>query len=231
MSKAGSRDNLEAEMSFDPKTAPKTAQKVDFKKDFKELYFPKQEPVLIDVPPMTFILIDGKGDPSNEEYQQAIPLLYSLSYTIKMSGKGLPGYYDYTVFPLEGLWWIADGVFKFEILKRENWLWSSMMRQPDFVTAEVFRWAVDTVQEKKPELDYTKLRLETLTEGLCIQMMHVGPYATEPKTLDVMRAFIVQNGLSDVTGNIRKHHEIYLSDPRRTAPEKLRTVLRLPVDK
>ena len=229
--KASLRADLKAGLEAGAKDGAKAGARVDFKKDFKELYLPKQMPVLIDVPPMTYLTINGKGGPSEEEYQQAIPLLYSLSYVIKMNGKDLPGYYDYTVFPLEGLWWIAGAAFSLDTKQRENWLWTSLIRQPDFVTPEVFQWAIDTAKKKKPGLDFAKVRLETLTEGLCVQMMHVGPYSAEPKTLDMMRTFMGQNGLTDATGSERKHHEIYLSDPNRTAPERLRTVLRLPVEK
>lgn len=203
--------------------------KVDYKKDFKGLYLPKAVPVLIDVPAMTFIMVDGKGDPSGEEYQQAVSLLYSLSYTIKMKGKELPGYCDYTIFPLEGLWWIDGGAFDFK--QRGNWLWISMIRQPDFVTPDVLRWAIELTQKKKPEHDTSRARLEVFTEGLCVQMMHIGPFATEPETVDKIRALIEQAGLADATGNVRKHHEIYLSDPNNVSPEKMNTVLRHPVEK
>lgn len=185
---------------------------------------------MIDVPSMTFLMVDGLGDPNGEEYQQAVSLLYGLSYIIRMKSKDLPGYYEYTVFPLEGLWGTDGGAFDFK--KRENWRWTSMIRQPDFVTSEVFRWAAELTAKKKPELNVSKARIETFSEGLCVQMMHVGPYAAEPETVDKMRTFMEQNSLEDaIFFNVRRHHEICLSDPNKVKPEKMNTVLRHPVDK
>ncbi len=201
--------------------------KIDYKKDFKDLYLPKSTPMEIDVPKMNFIMVDGAGDPNGGEYQLAVPLLYSLAFTIKMKGKDAPGYTDFAVFPLEGLWWCTKPPFDFD--RREDWRWTSMLRQPDFVTPELFRWAVEQASAKKPEIDYAKARFESFTEGLCVQMMHIGPYATEPETVEKMHAFMALNGLKDETGLTRKHHEIYLGDPRRAAPEKWKTVLRHPV--
>jgi hypothetical protein len=203
--------------------------KLDYKKENKDLYIPKKKPSIVDVPSMNFIMVDGKGDPSKEEYQQAIGALYALTYTIKMSktkGKQPPGYFEYVVPPLEGLWWISGESFSFD--KRDNWLWTSMIRQPEFVDPEMFAWACEECRRKKQEVDISKARLETFTEGLCVQMMHIGPYSQEPETLAFMRAFMAENGLVDETGSDRKHHEIYLSDPRKTTPDKLKTVLRHP---
>ena len=205
-------------------------KKVDFKKDYKDLYLPKTIPMLIDVPPMNFIMIDGAGDPNGEEYQEAVGILYGLTFTIKMSkmsGAQPPGYYEYVVPPLEGLWWIKGGAFSFE--ERDNWLWTSMIRQPEFVNGDVFSWALEECRRKKPELDFKKARFEIFSEGLCVQIMHLGPYSEEPKSITLLKDFIEEKGLIDQTGSERKHHEIYLSDPRKTPPEKLRTVLRLPV--
>lgn len=205
-------------------------EKFDFKKEYKDLYLPKETPQLIQVPAMKFICVYGTGDPNGSEYQKAISILFGLSFTIKMSkmsGSQPEGYFEYVVPPLEGLWWCENGTF--DLYKRDNWLWTSMIRQPDFVTAEVFEWAVQTCKKKKPELDVSLARFETFEEGLCVQMLHKGPYATEPQTIEVMKKYMEQNGLEDETGMIRKHHEIYLSDPRKTAPEKLKTVLRHPV--
>ncbi len=204
--------------------------KLDYKKVYKDLYMPKKNPSIIDVPLMNFIMIDGKGDPANEEYQLAVGALYSLSFTIKMSkksGNQPQGYFEYVVPPLEGLWWVSGGDFDFQ--KRDNWLWTSIIRQPDFVTQEVFSWACEECRRKKPEVDISKARFETFTEGLCVQIMHIGPYANEPESVALMRAFMAEEGLVDETGSDRKHHEIYLSDPRKTAPDKLKTVLRHPV--
>jgi hypothetical protein len=201
--------------------------KVDFKKDYKDLYLPKTKPMLIEVPEMHFIMVDGAGDPNSEGYQQAIGILYGLTFTIKMSkmsGKQPSGYYEYVVPPLEGLWWIAGGAFSFD--QRRNWLWTSMIRQPEFVTPAVFDWAVEECGRKKPELDLARARLKTYTEGLCVQIMHIGPYSDEPRSVELMKVFMAENNMIDETGSERKHHEIYLSDPRKTAPEKLKTVLR-----
>ncbi len=201
--------------------------KIDYKKDFKELYLPKAAPCIIDVPSMNFIMTDGNGDPNGEEYQQAVAIAYALSYCIKMKGKDLAGYYEYSVFPLEGLWW-TDGS-EFDLEKRDGWRWTAMIRQPDFVTAEVFEWAAELTQKKKPELDCSKARFEAFFEGLCVQAMHTGPFADEPATVAKMNEFISANDLFSAVGNERKHHEIYLSDPRKVSAEKMRTVLRLPV--
>jgi hypothetical protein len=204
--------------------------KIDFKKDYKDLYLPKTKPMLIDVPEMKFIMVDGTGDPNSEDYQQAVGILYALTFTIKMSkmsGKQPPGYYEYVVPPLEGLWWVSGGAFSFD--QRDNWLWTSMIRQPEFVTPAVFDWAVEECGRKKPELELTRARFLSFTEGLCVQVLHVGPYADESCSVELMKALMVENSLIDETGSERKHHEIYLSDPRKTAQEKLKTVLRHPV--
>ena len=146
-----------------------------------------------------------------------------------MKGKDLSGYYDYTVFPLEGLWWISGDIFSFE--DRMNWLWTSMIRQPDFVTEEVFTWAYEQTKKKKPELRLDNVRFESFNEGLCVPMMHVGAYDSEPETVAFMREFMKENSLIDVMGTERKHHEIYLSDPNRVKAEKLKTVIRHPVER
>jgi len=215
-------------------------EKFDFKKQYKELYAPKNEPSIITVPLMTFIMIDGKGNPNDSEgeYHPAVELLYSLSYTIKMSirnGFTPDGYYDYVVPPLEGLWWLGDKN-SMNFSQKDKYLWTSMIRQPEFVTKEVFDWAVSEVKKKKPQLDVSKARLEAFTEGLCVQIMHHGPYDEEPKTIAKIDSYIETHGLiSDVgtllpNGNIRKHHEIYMSDPRKIKPDNMRTILRHPVD-
>jgi hypothetical protein len=205
-------------------------EKLDYKKEYRDLYMPPKKPVLIDVPSMRFIMMDGRGDPRQEEYQHSVEALYALSYTIKMSkmkGSQPPGYFDYVVPPLEGLWWISKGAF--DLQERDNWLWTSMIRQPEFVTPDVFSWALEECRRKKAGIDLAQARLATFQEGLCVQMMHVGPFASEPETLAVMQAFMAEHNLADETGSERKHHEIYLSDPRKTPPEKLKTVLRHPV--
>jgi hypothetical protein len=214
--------------------------KLDFKKLFPEYYAPKTTPAVIDIPPMQFIIVDGKGDPNTEggEYQKAVQVLYSLSYAIKMGLKAssnVPeGYADYTVLPLEGLWWFGDGV-EIDITKKDNYLWSSMIRQPDFITEEIFRAAKETVRRKKPELEVDKARLEVFREGLCVQVMHLGPYDEEPATVLRMEAHMKEQGYIDdigmltPEGSLRKHHEIYLSNPLTTAPSKMKTILRHPV--
>ncbi len=206
-------------------------EKLDFKKEYKDLYLPKTKPMLIDVPAMTFMMVDGRGDPLHEEYRQAMEILYGLTFTIKMSkmtGERPEGYIEYVVPPLEGLWWNSKQTFNLH--QRDGWLWTSMIRQPAFVTTPVFEWAVMQCRKKKPDVDYTKARLETFTEGECVQMMHIGPYSEEPATVEKLHAFIIEKGLKNMTGDVRKHHEIYLGDPRKTAPEKLKTVIRLPVE-
>lgn len=206
--------------------------KLDYKKEFKDLYMPKNKPSLIEVPAMSFIAVNGKGGPQQEEYQEAISILYALTFTIKMSkmnGNQPEGYFEYVVPPLEGLWWCENGGFEFE--NRDAWRWTSMIRQPEFVTQEIFEWAANECRYKKPELNISRARFEQFTEGLCVQMMHIGPYSDEPKSIEMMKSFMEEGKLINVTGIERKHHEIYLSDPRKTAPEKLRTVLRLPVER
>ena len=201
----------------------------DFKKEYKEFYMPKEKPQLIQVPEMKFICIDGTGDPNGSGYKDAVTILYSIAYTIRMSklnGCQPEGYFEYVVPPLEGLWW-SEGAFDLD--KRDCWLWTSMLRQPDFVTEEVFQQAVRLCKSKKPELDTSLARLETFEEGLCVQMLHKGPYSTEPQTVEIMKEFIEKNSLTDETGLYRKHHEIYLSNPIKSAPDKSRTVLRHPV--
>ena len=205
----------------------------DFKKEYKELYMPKDKPALIEIPSMNFLMVDGTGDPNgNAVFQQAVELLYGLSYTIKMSkmkGNQPEGYFEYVVPPLEGLWWIDEGKFSLEV--RDNWKWTLMIRQPEFVNEKVFQWACDELARKKPELDTGKARFEAFEEGLCVQIMHIGPFSTEPETVKKMDAFILQQGLKDKLTSGGKHHEIYLSDFRKCKPENMKTVLRHPVER
>ncbi len=206
-------------------------EKVDYKKAFPDLYKPKNQLSVVDVPTMTFIMIDGKGNPNdaNGEYPAAVELLYGLSYTINMNkkGDGRPdGYFEYVVPSLEGLWSLDEGV---DFKNKEKFLWTSMIRQPEFVTAKVFAGACCMVKEKKKQ-DTSKARLELFSEGLCVQCMHIGPFDEEPATLERMDQFITENGfVHDFAG--RRHHEIYLSDPRKTDPSKMKTILRVPVKK
>jgi len=204
---------------------------MDYKKEYKDLYMPKDTAMLIEVPAMNFIMVDGKGDPNNNsEFQEAVELLYGLSFTIKMSkmkGSQPDGYFEYVVPPLEGLWWIDEGEFLFE--DRGNWKWTLMIRQPEFVTAEFFEWACKELKNKKPALPVERTRFASFYEGLCVQIMHNGPYAKEPETMEKIDGFMKANGLQDRLGHGGKHHEIYLSDPRKSKPENMKTVLRHPV--
>jgi len=207
---------------------------MDYKKTQKDLYQPKTTPSVVDIPEMIFIMVDGQGDPNtSESYQSAVEMLYGLSYTIKMSkmGGGAPeGYFDYTVPPLEGLWWLPDS--KDVVLSdKEKFYWTAMIRQPEFVTSEVFEIAKTALARKKPGLELARARLERYTEGLCAQVMHIGPYDDEPATIALLNRYIADNGYRTDLTDTRRHHEIYLSDPRKTAPEKLRTVLRYPIAK
>jgi len=202
----------------------------DYKREYKDLYLPGTEPMPITVPDMTFLMVDGAGNPNDPdgEYRRAVELLYTLSYAVKMSkmGKFTPeGYFEYVVPPLEGLWWMADNSFDFT--RKDSFLWTSMIRQPAFVTQEVFMWACDEAKRKKG-LDCAKARLAQFEEGFCVQCMHLGPYDAEPATAEKMRRYMEANGLADDTGLTRRHHEIYLNDPSKTAPEKCRTILRHP---
>lgn len=204
-------------------------EKLDYKKEYKDLYLPPKKPVRIQVPKIQYLMIDGQGAPEGESYQEAISLLYSVAFTIKMSkmsGSQPEGYFDYVVPPLEGLWNCSEKGYDPD---RNQWKWTSLLRQPEFVTQEVFRQAADQAAKKKPELDCARLRLETYDEGLCVQMLHTGPYSREQETIDTLAAFLEKEGLA--YDHSRRHHEIYLSDPRRCAPERLKTVLRLPAMK
>ena len=207
----------------------------DFKKEYKGLYLPKSGPGIVDVPEMLFLMVDGKGDPNTAAaYQQALEALYGLSYTIKMSKMGPvqpEGYFDYVVPPLEGLWRTADGN-EFDGSKpgdKDRLCWTSMIRQPAFVTEAALASARAALAKKKPGVDTSIVRLCAFTEGLCVQMLHVGPYDDEPATVAQMKAFVAAEGYREDFSNARTHHEIYMGDPRKTVPEKLKTILRHPV--
>ena len=205
-------------------------EKLDYKKQYKDLYVPPPKPALICVPKMSFIGVDGRGAPLGEEYQAALKALYSLSFTIKMSkmaGENIPGYFEYVVPPLEGLWHSEGRAPDFGEGK-EHWRWTSMIRQPEFVTPGIFEWALEKCAKKNPEADFSKARLFDFEEGLCVQILHVGSYDDEGRSISQITAFIAENGLEDLVSETNRHHEIYLSDPRKTAPEKLKTVIRHP---
>ena len=205
---------------------------IDFKKTQKDLYQPKTTPAIVDVPEMVFIMVDGRGDPNtSESYQAAIEILYGLSYSIKMSkmgGNAPEGYFDYTVPPLEGLWWLANGGDA-DFPDKEKFCWTSMIRQPEFVTLSVFEAAKTALAKKKQGLDLSRARLESFNEGLCAQVMHIGPYDDEPATIALLYQFIADSGYQADISETRRHHEIYLGDPRKIAPEKRKTVLRYPI--
>lgn len=211
-------------------------EKLDYKKEYKDLYQPKDKPSLIEVPEMIFIAVDGAGDPNvSPEYKAAMELLYGLSFTIKMSkmdGSQPEGYFEYVVPPLEGLWY-SDGVSfdGMNVTDKSRFKWVSMIRQPEFVTEQVFEAAREKLAKKKPDLDISKARLMKYTEGLCVQIMHKGSYDDEPHSIEMIKKFAAENGLREDFSEDRLHHEIYLSDPRRCAPERLRTVIRHPVSK
>ncbi len=206
----------------------------NFRKEQKQFYMPGKQPVLVDVPPMAYLAIRGHGDPNQPggEYQQAIKKLYAVAYTIKMSKKGtyhIPKYFDFVVPPLEGLWW-QEGIKGVDYQHKEKFHFIALIRMPEFVTKDVFDWAVKEASAKK-QLDLNNVELITMNEGLCVQALHVGPYDNEPATVDKIHQFITAHQLKIGINNHRHHHEIYLSDPRRTKVERLKTVLRIPVAK
>ena len=206
----------------------------DYKKEYKEFYLPKKKPEIVDVPAMNYIAVRGTGDPNREdgEYQKAIGLLYAIAFTIKMSKRGghrIDGYFDYVVPPLEGFWW-QEGVEGFDYTSKELFHWISVIRLPDFVSRDDFAWAIAEATAKKKQ-DFSRVEFLTIEEGLCVQMLHIGPYDDEPGSVAMMDAFIAEQGYGNDFSDTRLHHEIYLSDVRRTAPEKLRTVLRHPIRK
>ena len=204
----------------------------DYKKEYKEYYLPPKKPGVVEVPEMAFLAVRGHGDPNEEggAYKDALEMLYGVAYTIKMSKKGdhrIEGYFDFVVPPLEGFWW-QDGVLGVDYARKEDFNWISAIRVPDFVTRSEFEWAVEEATAKK-ERDFSQVELLTIEEGLCVQCLHVGPYDDEPATVEAMRAFAEESGYAEDFSDERLHHEIYLNDARRTAPEKLKTVIRHPV--
>lgn len=206
----------------------------DFKKEYKEFYMPKGKPEIVTVPAMNYIAVRGRGNPNEEdgEYKKSIELLYGIAYTIKMSKKGdhkIEGYFDYVVPPLEGFWW-QDDVDGIDYSHKENFQWISVIRLPDFVTKADFDWAVDEATRKK-KMDFSKVEFLEIEEGLCVQCMHSGSYDDEPASIAAMDKFIADNGYENDISDTRRHHEIYLSDARKVAPEKLKTVIRHPIKK
>ena len=210
------------------------AHAFDVKKDLKELYLPPARPTIVDVAAMTFVMVDGVGDPNDVQgaYPRAIQALYSLTYTIKMSpraGRAPEGFFEFAVPPLEGLWTFPLEQFDGVHVPKDALIWTSMLRLPEFVTGEVLDWARAEVARKKNGFDISRARLETWTEGLCVQIMHIGPYDTEPESVTRMHAWAESQDYVVDLSDKRRHHEIYLGDPRRTAPDKLKTVVRHPI--
>ncbi len=204
----------------------------DYKKEYKDLYFPKKKPELITIPEMNYLAVSGSGDPNKEDgtYKNALEMLYSVAYTIKMSKKGehkILGYFDFVVPPLEGLWWMRDDS-KIDYSHKENFSWISMIRLPDFVTPKELDWAVKTASEKKKK-DFSKVKFFKYNEGLCVQQMHIGSYDDESTTIENMHKFVKSENYQIDIKNPRYHHEIYLSDPRRTRVDRVRTVIRLQI--
>ncbi len=205
----------------------------DYKKEYKEFYLPKKTPGVITVPPMNFLAVRGSGDPNAEDgaYKASIGLLYGVAYTIKMSKKGshtIEGYFDYIVPPLEGFWQQPGQAADIDYGRKEDFRFLSVIRLPDFVTEADFHWAVAEATRKK-KADFSPVEFLTVDEGLCVQCLHIGPYDEEPATVQRMHEFMTEQGYELDISDQRLHHEIYLSDPRKTAPEKRKTVLRHPI--
>ena len=206
----------------------------NFKKEYKELYLPKNEPQIVTVPKINYIAVKGKGNPNEKggEYKTAIGVLYAVAYTLKMSYKAdykIKGFFEYVVPLLEGFWW-QNGVESADYTNKSAFNWISVIRLPDFVTEKDFDWAVETASKKK-KMDCSKAEFMSIDESLCVQIMHIGAYDNEPETVAILDRYVKENGyMTDFTDE-RHHHEIYLSDPRKAAPEKCKTVIRHPIRK
>lgn len=206
----------------------------DFKKEYKEFYMAKNKPQIVDVPRTNYIAVRGKGNPNEEngEYQKAISVLYAVAYTLKMSYKTdyrIEGFFEYVVPPLEGFWW-QDNIDGVNYSDKSSFNWISVIRLPDFVTEKDFKWAAETA-EKKKKLDCSSAEFLTVYEGLCVQIMHIGAFDDEPKTVAVMDKFLEDNGYENDMNDKRFHHEIYMSDARKVSPEKWKTIIRHPIRK
>ena len=204
----------------------------DFKKEYKEFYLPPAKPVIVIAPKAHYIAVRGKGDPNDEggAYQQAIGILYAVAYTLKMSYKTdhrIEGFYDYVVPPLEGFWW-QEGIDGVDYSDKSAFCWISVIRLPDFITQADFDWAVQTASKKK-KMDCSSAEFLAVDEGLCVQIMHIGPYDDEPASVALMDRFLDENGYENDLSASRLHHEIYLSDARKVAPENRKTVIRHPI--
>lgn len=206
----------------------------DYKKEYKDLYRPNTKPSIISVPKMNYLAVRGKGDPNQDggEYKNSIPLLYGIAYTLKMSYKTdykINGFFEYVVPPLEGFWW-QEGIKGVDTTRKDTFQFISLIRLPDFITEEDFNWAVQQATIKKKQ-DYSKVEFFTYDEGLCVQCMHLGSYDNEQQTVDLMHQYMKDNGYELNISDTRYHHEIYLSDPRKSDPSKLKTVVRHPIKK
>ena len=206
----------------------------DFKKEYKEFYMAKNKPQIVDVPRANYIAVRGKGDPNEENgaYQKAISVLYAVAYTLKMSYKTdyrIDGFFEYVVPPLEGFWW-QDNIDGVNYSDKSSFNWISVIRLPDFVTKKDFKWAAETA-EKKKKLDCSSAEFLTVDEGLCVQIMHIGAFDDEPTTVAIMDRFLEDNSYENDMNDKRFHHEIYMSDARKVAPEKWKTVIRHPIRK
>ena len=204
----------------------------DFKKEYKEYYMPKSRPEIVTVPKMNYIAVRGEGDPNEADgaYKKAVGVLYSVAYTIKMSYKGshkIDGFFEYVVPPLEGFWRQGNNS-DIDYSDKGKFSWISVIRLPDFVTEEDFKWAVEEASRKK-KLDCSAAEFLTVDEGLCVQIMHIGAYDDEPRSVALMDNFIKENGYENDLTEARLHHEIYISDPNKTVPEKRKTVIRHPI--
>lgn len=204
----------------------------DFKKEYKALYLPKCEPAIVDVPSMNYVAVRGSGDPNQEggDYQRALNILYAVAYTLKMSYKGgrsIQGFFEYVVPPLEGFWW-QDGISDIDYVDKSGFHWISVIRLPDFVSSADLEWAkAEAVRKKK--LDCSAAEFLTVREGLCVQMMHLGSYDSEPASIARMDLYLEEHGYQNDISSTRLHHEIYLSDPRKSPPENWKTVIRHPI--
>lgn len=206
----------------------------DFKKEYKEFYMPKNRPEIVTVPKANYIAVRGNGDPNQEggAYQQAIGILYAVAYTLKMSYKTdykIAGFFEYVVPPLEGFWW-QEGIEGVDYSNKNTFHWISVIRLPDFITKENFDWAVETALKKK-KLDCSSAEFLTIDEGLCVQIMHLGSFDSEPDTVALMDDYLEKNGYENDFSKARRHHEIYMSDARKVPPEKWKTVIRHPIKK
>lgn len=205
----------------------------DYKKEYKALYLPKEMPSIVEVPSMQYAAVRGHGDPNEPdgEYGRAVAVLYGISYTIKMSYKGsrkIDGFFEYVVPPLEGFWWMEGGAPGVDYRNKSGFNWISIIRVPEFVTEEVFAWAKEEAQRKKG-IDTSLAELITVSEGLCVQCLHIGSYNEEPATVAKMEYYRMEQGYENDISDRRRHHEIYLSDPRKVSPERMKTVIRHPV--